>query len=265
MLRHTVRSLLKSPGFTFISIAALAVGIGGNTALFGLVNAVILRAAPYRDPGRLVMIWQQTPSGDKNGVSAGDFLDWREWTKSFTQIAAFTGEGFNLVDGDRAEKLAGLRVSSSLFSILGNMPTIGRAFSPEDEKPGSNLTVILSDGFWMRRFGGDPHAVGKTIRLNEQTYTIIGVMPRGFEFWGKTDLWAPLALQRDRAKRNFYYLAVLARLRPDVTVNQARAEMAALARQLALDYPKTNIGWGAQVVPLAEQLAGDARTPLLVL
>jgi putative ABC transport system permease protein len=266
MLGHTARSLLKNPGFTLASILALALGIGANTAIFSLANAVLLRPLPYQDPGRLVMLWQQPPSGGMNDLSAADFLDWRDRSQSFEHLVAFTGAGFNLTGGDRPEKLGGLRVTSEFFSTLGVLPVLGRAFSPEDEKPGANPMVILSDGLWKRRFGADPHVVGKTIRINKENHTVVGVMPPGFQFHGENDdLWAPLSLDPNRANRNLYFLSALARLKPNVTIQQARTEMDTIARQLALEYPKTNQGWGVRVILLSDEVAGSARVAILVL
>ncbi len=266
MLRHTARSLLKNPGFSLASIFALALGIGANTAIFSLANTVLLRPLPYKDPGRLVMLWQQPPSGGMNDLSAADFQDWRDRSRSFDHMVAFTGAGFNLTGGDRPEKLGGLRVTSAFFSTLGVMPVLGRAFSPEDEKAGADRTVILSDGLWKRRFGADPHVVGKTIRINKDNSIVVGVMPPGFQFHGENaDLWAPISLNPDRANRNLYFLSALARLKPNVTLQQARTEMDTIARQLALEYPKTNQGWGVKVIRLSDEMVGNARPAILML
>jgi len=266
MIQHAIRSLLKSPGFTLASIVALALGIGANTAIFSLVNTVLFRPLPYKDPSRLVMLWQQPPSGGMNDLSAADFQDWRDRNHSFEQMAAIAGAAFNLTGGDRPEKTSGLMVSSAFFSTLGVMPALGRAFLSEEEKPGSERVVILSDALWKRRFGGDPGIVGKNISLNRQNYLVAGIMPPGFQFAGaEYELWTPLVLDANRANRNFYYLQAVARLKSGVTIEQARAEMNTISRQLALEYPKSNQNWGASVILLRDEVVGNARTAILVL
>jgi putative ABC transport system permease protein len=266
MIQHAVRSLLKSPGFTLASIVALALGIGANTAIFSLVNAVLLRPLPYKDPTKLVILWQQPPSGGMNDLSAADFQDWRDRNRSFEQMAAITGGAFNFTGGDLPVKVSGLMVSSAFFSTLGVMPALGRAFLPEEERPGSERVVILSDALWKRRFGGDPGIVGKNISLNRQSYLVAGVMPPGFQFIGaESELWTPLVLDPNRANRNFYYLQAVARLKSGITIEQARAEMNTISRQLALEYPKSNQGWGASVILLSDNVVGNARTAIFVL
>jgi putative ABC transport system permease protein len=266
MIQHAIRSLLKSPGFTLASIVALALGIGANTAIFSLVNTVLLRPLPYKSPERLVMLWQQPPSGGMNDLSAADFQDWRDRNHSFDQMAAITGAAFNFTGGDRPVKVSGLMVSSAFFSTLGVMPALGRGFLPEEEKPGSERVVILSDTLWKRRFGADPAIVGKTISLNRQNYIVTGVMLPGFQFIGaESELWTPLVLDPNRANRNFYYLQAVARLKSGVTIEQARAEMDTISRQLALEYPKSNQNWGASVILLRDEVVGNARTAILVL
>ena len=266
MIRQTIRLLLKSPGFTLASIIALALGIGANTAIFSLVNTVLLRPLPYKDPSRLVILWQHPPSGGVNNLSAADFQDWRERSRSFEQIFAFTGASFNFTGGDRPEQLIGLQVSSTFFSTLGVAPALGRGFLSEEEKSGMNHVAILSDELWQRRFGGDPRLIGNTIPINQQNFTVVGVMPPGFHFWAsEEELWTPLTLDPDRSSRNYYYLVAVARLKSNVTLEQTRAELTSIARQLALEYPKTNQGWGASVVPLRDELTGTVRLPLLLL
>ena len=266
MIRQTIRSLLKSPGFTSASIIALALGIGANTAIFSLVNTVLLRPLRYKDPSRLVILWQNPPSGGVNNLSAADFQDWRDRNRSFDQMAALQGAGFNFTGGDRPEKVFGLQVSSNFFSTLGVPPALGRAFLTEEEKPGAGRAVILSDELWKRRFGGDRGLIGKSIPINQQNYTVVGVMPPGFHFWSdEAQLWTPLTLDPDRAARNFYYLVAVARLKSQVSLDQARSELTSIAAQLALEYPKTNRGWGASVIPLQDELTSDARLPLLLL
>jgi putative ABC transport system permease protein len=266
MISHTIRVLSKSPGFALASILALALGIGANTAIFSLVNAVLLRPLPYHEPERLVMLWQKPPSGGMNDLSAADYQDWYDRNHLFASMAAITGPGFNLSVSDRPERVSGLSVTSAFFSTLGVLPAIGRAFLPEEDKPGEGRSVILSDTLWKRRFGGDPQLIGHAIRMDRQNYTVVGVMPPGFQFAGNEyELWTPLVLDPNRTKRNFYYLQAVARLRNGVTVQQARTEMETIARQLALEYPATNQNWTADVVSLRDHVAGAARKPILML
>jgi putative ABC transport system permease protein len=267
MIRQTIRSLLKSPGFTAASIVALALGIGANTAIFSLVNTVLLRPLPYKDPGRLVMLWQRAPvGGNTNDASAADFQDWRDRSRSFEQLSAVLGSSFNLTEGDQPERISGLHVTASFFTTLGVMPALGGVFGSEEEQPGAQRSVVLSDTLWRRRFGGNRGLIGQTIHLDRQAYTVVGVMPPGFEFFGRdNELWAPLPLEPNRTLRNYYNLQALARLKPGVTIRQARAEMDTIARQLALEYPKTNQGWGTAVAPLQDEITGNVRLPLLVL
>ena len=267
LLRQSLRSLGKSPGFTLAAILALALGIGGNTAMFSLVNTVLLRPLPYKNPDRLVVLSQRLlKSGEGNDASAADFEDWRNRAHSFERMAAFTGASFNLTGGDQPEKIFGLLVSSAFFPTLGVAPSLGRGFLPEEEQPGANRAVVLSDGLWKRRFGGDPKLIGQQIRINQETYTVTGVMPAGFQFFGREyELWAPLTLDPDRSHRNYHSLLVVARLKPDVSLQQARGEMDSIARQLAVEYPQSNQTMGAAIVPLQEQLIGDVRPAVILL
>src|ERR1700675_3403585 len=266
MIRQTIRSLLKSPGFTSASIIALALGIGTNTAIFSLVNTVLLRPLPYKDSGRLVMLWQRSPVGGGNDVSAADFQDWRDRSRSFEQISAVLGSSFNLTEGDQPKRVSGLRVTASFFTTLGVMPALGGAFGSEEEQPGAERSVVLSDALWRRRFGGNRKLIGQTIHLDRQAYTVVGVMPPGFEFFGRdNELWVPLPLEPNRTLRNYYNLQALARLKSGVTIRQAKAEMDTIARKLALEYPKTNQGWGAAGAPLRDEITGNVRLPLLLL
>ncbi|MBZ5609964.1 MAG: ABC transporter permease [Acidobacteriia bacterium] len=265
MLRHSIRALLKTPGFTLAAILALALGIGGNTAMFSLVNAVLLRPLPYRSPERLVIVSQTLQSRAANDASAADFQDWRDRARSFEQMAAFSGSAFNLTGGDRPEKLIGMTVTSGFFETLGVAPALGRGFVAGEDQPGANHAVVLSDGLWRRQFGADPKLIGKNIQISQQSYTVIGVMPRGFRFYGpEYELWTPLTLDPDRANRSYHFLLAVARLKTGVTLASARAELDVIARQLTAEYPKTNQALGASVVPLDEELVGSVRPAMLL-
>ena len=267
MIRQTLRSLARSPGFSLATVLVLALGIGGNTAMFSFVSAILLRPLPYRSPDRLLILSQSILSrgGEGNPASAVDFLDWRRRARSFEAMAAFTGAGFNLASGERSERVAGLMVSTAFFTVLGVQPALGRGFLPEEEQPAKNHSVVLGDALWRRRFGADRNIIGRPILIDKETYTVAGVMPPGFEFFERgVELWTPLVLDPDRSKPSFHYLLGVARIKPGVTVQQARSEIDAIARQLSEEYPNTNQGFGAKTQPLAEQLTEDVRLPLLV-
>jgi putative ABC transport system permease protein len=257
---------MRSPGFAAAAIIALGLGIGANTAIFSLLNAVLLRPLPYKDPSRLVTVWQQPPSSGMNDVSAADFLDWRARSHAFERIAAWSGTSFNVTGGDRPEKLIGMHVSSGFLETLGATPAVGHGLPAEEERPGAERSVVIGDSLWKRRFGGDRSAIGRTIHLDRRPYTVVGIMPPGFQFEDRDyELWVPLTLDPARASRNFYDLETVARLKPGIAIQQARSEMDSIARQLAAEYPKTNREWGVRVVALTEQISGNIRPAILVL
>jgi putative ABC transport system permease protein len=249
-LKFAFRQLLKQPGFTAVAVLTLALGIGANTAIFSFFNAIMLQALPYREAGRLVVVWAKPPSGGMNSVSAPNFLDWQKQSKAFSQLAAYHGEGFNLSGTEKAERIDGARVSASLFSVLGIEPTIGRSFRPDEDTPGSPPVALLSHRLWRQRFGGETNVVGESIQLNNRAHTVIGVMPPNFKFLSGQQIWTPLALDENSKNRDFHHLLVFGRLQPDVGLEHAQSEMAAIAARLAGDYPESNRGWSASVVPL---------------
>jgi putative ABC transport system permease protein len=271
-LRFAIRMLLKNPGFTAVAIITLALGIGANTAIFSIVNEVLLKRLPYKDAERLVVAWEQNPERGwyRNPISAANFLDWRKQNHVFTQMAAADLVGsFNLTGTERPEEIVGQQVTSNLFSLLGVQPMRGRDFLPEEDKPHGPLVVILSHGLWRRRFGGDPNLVGKTISLNNQSYTVIGIMGPGFcfpPFWtelAKAELWvAGLDLtEPDRTNHNFM---AIARLKADVDLVRAQTEMDLVSQRIQRQCPEDK-GWGVGLVKLREEVVGDRRPALLVL
>ncbi|HEX6045964.1 MAG TPA: ABC transporter permease [Pyrinomonadaceae bacterium] len=268
-LRYAARMQRKNPGFTIVAIIALALGIGANTAIFSVVNTVLLRALPYKDPDRLVMVWEDaTKQGyPRDTPAAANFVDWRSQNTVFEGMAAIIDESFNLTGAGDPERLEGRRVSANLFSLLGVEPQIGRTFTNEEDQPGSNKVAVLSYGLWQRRFGGDNSIVGKSLSLNGETYTVVGVMPASFQFPTSDDaLWAPIAFtQEDAANRNRHYLQVVARMKPGISLEQAQTEMSTIAARLAQQYPDSNTDLGAAVTSLHEQLVGDIRPALLIL
>ena len=266
-LRYAFRMLMKSPGFSSIAIITLALGIGANAAIFSVVNAVLLRPLPFPHADQLVRIFGAQPQLAKAPSSPANFLDWQKQNQVFTGIAAYNGKGFNAIGGEQPERLRGLAVSADLFSILQIQPRLGRAFSAEEDRAGRGDVIVISDTLWQRRFGGDRNVIGQTVILNDKNYTVIGVMPPGFAFPDiRTELWAPLAFDaKEAAVRDTNYLAVIARLKPGVSFEQASAQMATLAHQQEIQNPTTNTGVGVKLVTLNDQIVGDIRPVLLVL
>ena len=278
-LRYGIRMLLKSPGFTTVAVITLALGIGANSAIFSVVNAVLLRPLPYRDPDRIVEVWNKaTRAGySQLNLSAPEFIDYLDQNRTFEQMAAIRGQIFNLGATGMPEQILGQRVSASFFRVLGVEPALGRSFLAEEDQPGKDHVVILSYGLWHRRFGGDPSLIGRVLKLNEESYTVIGIMPQTFRyppFLVGPELWKPIAFSpqesngEDKVARMNHGLMVLARLKPDVSPGQAQAEMARLALELERRYPHLyggDLGWGATVVPLHESVVGKVRPALLVL
>jgi putative ABC transport system permease protein len=270
-LRYGVRMSMKQPGFTLIAVIALSLGIGANTAIFSVVNAVLLRPLPYQDPDRLVVLWETHPQivlrDERSNVSPANFIDWRDQSRVFEQVAALGGQrGFNLTTGGEPERIQGARVSVSLFSLLGVQPYLGRSFLPEEDQASQSRVVLLSHGLWQRRFGSDPGIIGKTLSLNLRSYTVVGVMPREFNFPEEVEVWTPMAFSADERKtRDFHYLNVIARLKPGVTLLQAQAEMSTLASRLEQQYPGSNAKRSVQLASLHEHLVGKVKLALLVL
>jgi len=268
-LRYGLRMLAKNPRFTTIAVIALALGIGANSAIFSVVNTVLLRPLPYENPERLVMVWEDNSKQGfpRDTPSPANFMDWRDQNHVFESMAAIVEISFNLTGAGDPERIDGRRVSASLFSLLGVAPQLGRAFRPEEDRPGGNHVVIISNGLWQRRFGSDPGIIGKPIDLNGESFTIVGVMPRTFQFPTRRDqLWVPIAFDaKEAGERGNHYLEVIARMKPGVTLSQAQAEMTTIATRLQQQYPKTNTSVGAVVTPLHEHVVGDIKPALLVL
>jgi putative ABC transport system permease protein len=282
-LRYALRQLIKSPAFSLIAIVALALGIGANTAIFSVVNAILIRSLPFPESNQLTMIWQTNPEVAKMGfplapTSVPDFRDWRAQGKSFAALSAFEGWTTNLTGRDEAERLGGARVSANLFSLLRVQPILGRSFAEGEDQVGRNQVVMLSSELWQRRFGGDRSIIGRKLTLDQEPYTIIGVLPPRFVFPDDTglpsymtfgercEIWAPFAPSEERAKnRGGHNLAVVGRLKPGVRLTTAQAEMNILAAQFARQYPDSNKDWGIQLVSLKAQAAAGSERALTVL
>jgi putative ABC transport system permease protein len=267
-LRFATRVLWKSPGFSVVALLALVLGIGANTAIFSVVNAVLLRPMPFVDPGRLVSVRESTPQGEKfNVANPQNVADWQKRNHSFEQIAAYVPFELTMsLTGDgNPEEVPGNYVTRDFFPLLGVHPALGRNFLPEEELPNTPDVALLSDGFWRRRFGADRHIVGKTLMIRGNPTTVVGVLPAGFRFPDvKADIWELTTLHPERQRKG-RFLAPIARTRPGVTVSQAQADMNVIMAQLAREYPDFNQNWGVTVIPLSQQFTGDLRTPLLVL
>ena len=271
-IRYALRSLRKSPAFSVVAVTALALGIGANTAIFSVVNAVVLKPLPYRDPGRLVLLWGNVKrvKVERRGASYPDFADWRKASRSFLDMAAYDSVGSTVTIGDEPERIKCERVSASYFPMLGVRPLLGRTFLPsEDEVPMRDHVVILSEGLWKRRFGGDPGVIGKTLRTSTRSYSVVGVMASGFYgISDSVDMWVPYMLTgpaEDLAERGNRGMGVLGRLKPGVSLAQAQAELDVICRGLERQYPATNEARGVEVAPLDHELLGDLRPAILAL
>src|SRR5262245_51853261 len=264
---HGLRLLRQRPGFTAAILITLALGIGANTAMFTVLNAVMLRPLRYSEPERLVWIWESLPKRgwSEFAVSQPNFLDWREQGgAAFERLAAFMNRPVNLMAGGEAERLQGLAVSHDFFPLLGIRPSLGRDFLPEEDAPGQGERVVLiSRGLWERRFGGDPGIVGKAITLNEVPYTLIGVLP---EFrWGDADLFVPLRPDPNES-RGDHRLSVIGRLKPGIDVKQAQATLGGVAQRLARQYPDSNDGWTVNLVRFFDfAVPQESRRALILL
>jgi putative ABC transport system permease protein len=272
-LRFGVRMLVKQPGFTLIALLTLALGIGANTAIFSVVNAVMLRPLPYSEPDRLVQIWQTNPRANRWGdwVSYPDFRDWRERNTVFEEIGACRTLAFNLTGPDSPESLAGAYVTASLFTILDVKPMLGRTFLAEEDRPGANHVAVISHELWQRRFGADPALVGKTIQVEGESHVVVGIMPPGFKFhflesWRgiEYEIWIPHGPPDELQDRGSYNFRVVARLKRGVTIEQAQANMDAVARGVA-EQNLGNEGMGAKVMGLQRKITEGARPALLLL
>src|SRR5882672_355054 len=269
-LRYGARMLLKQPGFTLAAVLTLALAIGANTAIFSLVNAVLLRQLPFEQPEQLAQVWAVRGAGDSFSFSVPDFCDYRDQSRSVA-LAAFANWSGNLTGTGEPERVQGTRVSAGVFALLGVKAALGRTLLPSDDQPGNQHVVALSHSFWQRRFSADPNTIGQRVLLNGVSYEIVGVLPLDFlfPFFADAELAVPLAPEADplRHERNSVsFLRLLARLKPNVTPAQAAAELNGIASQLRQQYPKENGGkLGVRVVKLHDGIVGDYRRALWVL
>ncbi|MGB6496499.1 MAG: ABC transporter permease, partial [Candidatus Acidiferrum sp.] len=267
-LRAALRQMKRNPGFFAIALAALALGIGANTAIFSAVEGVLLKPLPYADPGRLVMVWERVSylGFAHNTPAAANYVDWRAQNQVFTDMVAIRYANAAFTGGQAPEEMLGRRVTPNFFDVLGVQPAVGRPFTAEEDAARRKV-VVLSYPLWQRRFGGDPSVIGRSILMDGEATTVVGVMPRGFFFPDRqTEYWVPTSFTpEDLARRTRHNLEVVARLKPGVTVDRAQHDMDVIAKRLQQQYPDSNTNIGAAVVPLHEQFAGDTATGLWVL
>ncbi len=265
--RYGARMLRKSPGLTGVAVLSLALGIGAISTIFSFVNGIMLRPLPYQEPERLVLLDETAfkQGVASMGISFPNFLDWREQNHSFEDIACYNAGGFIVAGGAEPELLQGAFVSQGLFEILGIAPILGRTFTADEDQPDHDQVVILSHGLWQRRFGADPNVIGQTVMLNNRSRTVIGVMPKGFQFPEVAETWGPLALNTKIYTRTDHGLESIARLKPGVTLDQAQAEMISIAAGIEQQNPVTNEGLSVSLTSLRAGLVGDYKKALLIL
>ena len=274
-IRFGARMLLKSPMMTVIALLALTLGIGANTAIFSVVNAVLLRTFPYSNPEQIVLVWEKRQGGrtDQNVINLGNFADWKQQNQVFTDMAMFFDRTFNLTSDGEPEEVPGQFAGTNLFSVLGTNAALGRTFVAEDDREGQPRVAVISYGLWQRRFGGDNNIIGRKITLNEQPTTIVGVMPaefgwhirRGTQASKPADIWIPMRITNELMMRRGRFASSVARLKPGVTIEQAQRDMDTISARLVQQYPDFNTNWGVNVVPLRTQVTGEIKRPLLML
>src|SRR2546425_2984748 len=274
-LKYGIRMLLKTPGFTIVAVIALTLGIGADSAIFSVVNAVLLRPLPYPESDRLVILRERSAQLEGMSVAYPNFIDWREQNSSFENIGVFRGrESYNLTGVGEPERLIGAQVSADVFAALKVTAAGGRVFTNDEDKPGAAPVAILSHALWQRRFGGDPRIIDQTLTLNGQSFTVIGIMPPDFQFPGRgIDLWSPAGQAAAnpgwQQRGNHPGLAGIARLKPGVTISQAREDMDLVAANLEKQYPDSNTGNRVSITPaldsaLSARPGGSSIKPALL-
>src|SRR5437762_3578841 len=264
-LRYAIRRLAKSPGFTAVVVLTLALGIGANTAIFSVVNGVLLTPLPYRDPSRLVVVWESKGTSTHNVVNPANYMDWHDRATSFSGLALTTWRSL-IFTGEQAEEVQGRAVTPDFFGVVGATPLLGRTFNVEESRPNSPRVIVLSEALWRRRFSADRTIVGRAVPVAGETARVVGVMPSSFRPMpqGHEEYWEPLALDWSNRARTGRYAMAVGRLKRGVTVERAQTEMSHIARQLQSDYPAFDTAWGVTVVPLMEQVVGGSRRTILL-
>jgi putative ABC transport system permease protein len=267
--RYALRQLIKSPSFTIVAIITLALGIGACTAIFSVVNTVLLRPLDYPDPDRLLVIREtQLPQFPEFSVSPPNYLDWEKQTKSYEYLAAYSGAALNLTGEGEPQRLVGVKATAHYFDVYGVKPILGRMLLSEEDAAGKNHVVVLGYGFWQRVFGGARDVVGRAVQLNGEPYQIVGVAPSGFGTASKVDAWTPMAFtpkETANDARGGHYINVVGRLKPGVTFRQAKAELEVIASQLAVQYPDAQKGWGIFMMPIQDYMVRDVKPVLYTL
>jgi putative ABC transport system permease protein len=278
-LRYAARSLRKRPGFTAVAVVTLALGVGANTAIFSVVNSVLLRPLPYAEPERLVTLWAKNDKKGLTGQPAAwpNFVDWRAQSQAFEQLAAVRPESFGLSDwggasgGGEPERVNGVRVTTNILAALGVQPALGRDFLPEEASPDKASVALVGHGLWQRRYGGDPGLIGRTLALDGKPYTIVGILPAWLKYPGLAipqtgaEVWIPYVPLPNEMRRSFANTRAVGRLKPDVSLARAQAEMDTIAARLEREYPADNTNVGVGLVPLHEHLTGRVRLALMIL
>lgn len=270
-IRYGLRGLWKNPGFTIVAVLSLALGIGANTAIFSLVNEVLLKPLQFRDPDRLVMVWEDATFANfpRNTPAPANYADWKTQNHVFEDMAAMEWKGFNLTGNAEPQKISAYAVTANFFSLLGIQPVVGRSFTIEEDRPEANKVVMLSHRIWQTRFGGERSILNQTILLDGEKYTVIGIMPAGFQFLEpEVVMWVPIAFTpQELANRGGHYLNVVARMKPSVKLEQARADIQTIMQRIAREYPNQSFDGklGSVVLPLRDQLAGESRRQLIML
>ncbi len=268
-IRYGLRGLRRNPGFTTVAVLSLALGIGANTAIFSLVNAVLLRPLSFPDPDRLVIVWEEASFAGfpQNTPAPANYVDWRAQNQVFDEMAALDWRDFSLTGDGEPQKISAYGVTAGFFPLLGVKPMLGRTFLPEEDKPGAGNVTVISYGLWQNRYGGDRDILGRDILLNGEKYMVVGVMPRGFQFLESyISLWVPAQhTQEELTNRGAHYLTVVARMKQDVNLEQAQTDIQTITQGIARDHPDEAARIGSVVVPLREQIAGEISRPLIVL
>src|SRR5262249_28793877 len=269
-LRYSARLLSSKPGFTLVAVVTLALGIGANTAIFSVVNAVLLSSLPYRAADRLAIVWEKHLTGTleaQNVINLGDFFDWKAQNNVFEDMAAYFDTTTSLTGDGDPEQIPAQYATTNLFSLLGVEPFLGRTFDDDDGKAGRERVVVISYKLWQRRFAGDRGVIGRSVMLSNEPATIIGVLPSSFTWHIKkgsrtrkqAEIWAPWQVSNALRQRQGRFACAVARMKPGVTYAQAQADMDGVASRLASQYPDFNGNWGVNVVPLRIQLTGEVR------
>jgi len=266
-IRYAVRKLSRTPGFTAIAAFTLALAIGATTAIFSVIDGILLKPLPFREPERVVRVTNMR-DGNRMVSSVPDFIDIRTQSKSFSSLAAIDNQAMNLTGGSEPERVQAARVGATFWSLLGVTPPIGRGFAPNEDSQSAGRTVVLSDGLWKRRFGEDRRIVGKTIALDGNSYTVIGVAPPRFSFPERPDVWIPLVFSQDDLNpegRGAHWMGIIGRLAPNVMVPQATSELVTITKRLEQQYPESNTNMSGAVIPMQDYLVGDVRPALYVM